>query len=222
MPQTPLHRANSPKQARSQRTLERILEAAEELVLEKGLASVSVPDIVSRANSSVGGFYARFEDKNELLRSLEERYYERLRELVDELAAPARWAQKDLASTARGLIHALVETVLTQRGLIEAMVVRAGSDPNFRTNSRTFRQLVTTQVTPLILERSQAISHPEPQLGIDLAIQAAFAMMLQHVIYGGTWAAGRELSQAELEEQLTLLVLGLLGAHAPDPPTPES
>ena len=65
MTQQTFQSTNPPKQARSQRTLERILQAAEELVLEKGLASVSVPDIVARANSSVGGFYARFEDKNE-------------------------------------------------------------------------------------------------------------------------------------------------------------
>ena len=46
-----------PKQARSEQTLYRILDATEALIREKGLAAVSIPEIVSRAGSSVGGFY---------------------------------------------------------------------------------------------------------------------------------------------------------------------
>jgi AcrR family transcriptional regulator len=209
-------RVRPTKQARSQRTLERILVAAEALVLEKGLAHVSIPDIVARAGSSVGGFYARFKDKNALLRALEERQYENLRRLLDEVVQPARWQDRDLIDTARGLIHVLVETVSAQRGLIEAILFRAGSDPSFREHSLTFRRLVTHRVTALFLSRQDEISHPDPAVGIDLATQAAFSMMLQHVAYGGTRAAGRELSRSELETELTRLVVGLLGG----PPIP--
>jgi AcrR family transcriptional regulator len=45
-----------PKQARSEETLQRLLEAAEALIEEKGLADASIPEIVRRAGSSVGGF----------------------------------------------------------------------------------------------------------------------------------------------------------------------
>ena len=66
-----------PKQARAERTLHRLLDAAEGLIEERGLGDVSIPEIVRRARSSVGGFYARFRDKNELLRALEERFFQR-------------------------------------------------------------------------------------------------------------------------------------------------
>ncbi len=56
-----------PKQARSEDTLRRLLNAAEELIIEKGHRAVSIPEIARRAHSSVGGFYARFRDKTELL-----------------------------------------------------------------------------------------------------------------------------------------------------------
>lgn len=210
MPQSALQRVAPPKQARSQRTLERILQAAEELVLEKGLAGLSIPDVVARAGSSVGGFYARFKDKNELLRALEERHYEELGTVLDQVVDPDRWRGQTLSETVRALIHVQVETVLSQRGLIEAILFRASADPSFRKNSLIFRELVTQRITPLILAHSDQITHPRPEVGIDIAIQAAFSMMLQHVAYGGSRAAGRELSQAELETELTRLVLGVL------------
>ena len=91
-----LHSVAAPKQRRSERTLRRLLDAGEALIEEKGLADVSVPDIVRRAGSSVGGFYARFRDKNELLRALEERFFGELLARVDALAEPTRWAHAAL------------------------------------------------------------------------------------------------------------------------------
>jgi AcrR family transcriptional regulator len=75
--QVPLASVSVPKQARSEQTLIRLLDAAESLIRDKGLGAVSVPEIVSRAGSSVGGFYARFKDKDELLLALEERFLRR-------------------------------------------------------------------------------------------------------------------------------------------------
>ena len=56
---TQLASVTAPKQARSEQTLYRLLDAAQELIAAKGLADVSIPEIVRRAGSSVGGFYGR-------------------------------------------------------------------------------------------------------------------------------------------------------------------
>ena len=100
-PAPPLRSVTAPKQARSAATLQRLLDAAEDLIAEKGLRDVSIPDIVARAGSSVGGFYARFKDKDELLRALEERFLGEMREILDELAALAEDAQQGLDAGAR-------------------------------------------------------------------------------------------------------------------------
>src|SRR4029077_14801889 len=88
----PLQTVAGPKQARSERTLKRLLDAAEVLIEEKGHAAVSIPEIARRARSSVGGFYARFRDKNELLRALEERHFMEVWQRLDALADARRWA----------------------------------------------------------------------------------------------------------------------------------
>ena len=65
-----------PKQARAERTLHRLLDAAEALIEEKGLATSRSRRSCGARAPSVGGFYARFRDKNELLRALEERFFQ--------------------------------------------------------------------------------------------------------------------------------------------------
>ncbi len=61
---------NPPLQERSQHTLDRIVSAAESLIREKGLDGTSISEIVSRAEVSVGSFYARFRGKESLLQCL--------------------------------------------------------------------------------------------------------------------------------------------------------
>ena len=89
-----------PKQARSQRTLERIASAALELIAEQGVEATTVAQIVSRAGSSIGSFYARFEGKHELMHYLEERVWSDARARWDDAVASDTWKDLSLAGSA--------------------------------------------------------------------------------------------------------------------------
>src|ERR1700740_2853619 len=115
---------SGPKQARSERSLYRLLDAAEALIVEQGLAGLSIPEVVRRAGSSVGGFYARFRDKNELLRALEERFFLELQSWLDALADERRW----IGAPVRDIVAAAVDELVTvsegRRALIRAFLFR--------------------------------------------------------------------------------------------------
>ena len=84
-------KVNRPQQARSQRTMNRILDAAADLLEEKAWQDLSIQEIVSAANSSVGSFYARFQDKDGLLQALDDRFFDRLIEQIDAVVADPAW-----------------------------------------------------------------------------------------------------------------------------------
>lgn len=82
----------APLQARSRRTLERILAAGWELLEEGGPEALTVQAITRRARTSVGSFYARFQGKDDLLRYMAESAFEgalRRWETVSEALNPA-------------------------------------------------------------------------------------------------------------------------------------
>lgn len=56
------------------KTRERILDSAERLVLEQGLAATSVDEVIAGADTSKGAFFHHFPTKNHLARALVERY----------------------------------------------------------------------------------------------------------------------------------------------------
>jgi len=56
------------------KTRERILDSAERLILERGLAATSIDAVLAAASTSKGAFFHHFPSKNHLARALVERY----------------------------------------------------------------------------------------------------------------------------------------------------
>ena len=208
----PLESVARPKQARSAETLARILDAAEDLIAEKGLADASIPEIVRRANSSVGGFYARFRDKAELLRALEERFFLQMEVKLEALADPGQWEQASVPDIVAACVAELVGTVRERHNLLAAFLSRAAGDPEFIEHGLRFRQRVASRVSDLLLTRRGQLDHPEPEVGIDIGVQFAMGLMLQSVVLGDLRAGGRTLSDRELEREITRSFLAYIGA----------
>ena len=167
----------APKQARSQRTLNRLLDAAESLFLERPPHEVSVADIVRRAKSSVGGFYARFADKDALLRALQRRRMTIVRDELAAIAEPERWKALPLDLIVRGLLDELVRHYVERRRLIAAFVGAAAANPGeWADTVREREAMVDVALGVLLPAHADAIHHPDPARAIRFATHAAFAI----------------------------------------------
>lgn len=69
----------APQQLRSKERVERILDATEALVIEDGVASLTVNSIAARAEVPIGSLYQYFTNRDEVLRALCDRHYAGLR-----------------------------------------------------------------------------------------------------------------------------------------------
>jgi AcrR family transcriptional regulator len=206
-----LRSVSPPKQARSQQTLLRLLDATEALIEEKSLPDVSVPEIVRRAGSSVGGFYARFKDKDELLRALEERFFGRLYERVEHLAQPAKWQTATLAEIVTGCAKELVAVRRENPNLIAAFVARSTRERAALDEAIRFQREVERRIGTLLLTRREEMSHPEPEIAVDLGVQFAFGLVIQSIARGETFAGSKSLGDSAIAREITRNVLGYLG-----------
>ena len=73
----------------------KILDYAEQAVLEKGFEATSIEEIVASVGISKGGFFYHFKDKNALARALLERYMVAEDRLYDDLFSRARELNED-------------------------------------------------------------------------------------------------------------------------------
>jgi AcrR family transcriptional regulator len=206
----PLDSVARPKQARSEATLQRLLDAAEALIEEGGSSEVAIPEIVRRAGSSVGGFYARFRDKNELLRALEERFFREQRARLERLTRPESWGNAGVPEIVRGCMAELVAVFRQRRALIRAFVARAVHDVEFRGEAQRFEREVADRVAALLLSRPGVIGHPRPALGVPIAVAMVFGAMTAGVLLGDPRHPFASLTPEEAADELARNFLGHL------------
>jgi AcrR family transcriptional regulator len=200
-----------PRQARSQETLGRILDAAEALLAEKGFDEVGVADVVAYAGSSVGAFYARFDDKDRLLFALQERWVEQARATTDDALDPARWEGRGVAEILGSVVPFLVGIFREREGLLRAFVLRHYTDASFRESQDRLSDYVMGKLATLLLARRAEITHPDPELAARFGLGLVFDAIRSAVLFGEDH--GRPLSDAHLSAELTRSYLAYLGAH---------
>ncbi len=117
-----------PQQERSQRTLERLLDAAEAIILEEGVDAANVAAVAKRAKSSVGAFYARFPDKEALVRAVCERFAAQARATMDAVLQPARWEGQALEAVLGAGLRFMLHVARERRPLLAGLLIYASRD----------------------------------------------------------------------------------------------
>jgi AcrR family transcriptional regulator len=149
----------APKQARSRRTLDRLLDAAEGALAESGLEGATVPVIAARAGLSVGVVYRRFHDKDALLRATYERFFARALEGNRAALAAERWAGVGAGAVIGAVVAGIVRGHILHRALLRALFAYAEShrDPAFRRRVAALNAAAAAQVAALLEARAAGI-----------------------------------------------------------------
>jgi AcrR family transcriptional regulator len=202
-----------PRQARSQETLDRLLDAAEELLVTRGFDEVTVPEIASQARSSVGAFYARFKDKDALLHALHQRTCDDAYAAMEQGLDPAGWEGADIAEIIEVFIASVLELNRQRPGILLAVLNRARVDAEMRNRHETVRRYIGSRLTNLLLARREEIQHPDLGAACDFAIRQIYAVTRTEVYGLGGVFGGDPLPEDHVVRELTRSVLAYLGVR---------
>jgi AcrR family transcriptional regulator len=120
---------HAPRQDRSRRTLEAILEATEKLLEKRPFEEISIAEIVLKSGSSTGSFYARFPTKEALLPALYDRYHTGLPERVARLRSVLERRNQTLRRACRLIVDEFAASFEGRENLMRAMVLYARARP---------------------------------------------------------------------------------------------
>jgi AcrR family transcriptional regulator len=100
------HTRREPKQQRSRRTVDDVLEAVQLVVKRHGTQAITTNRIAEAAGVSVGSLYQYFPDKRAILIALHDRHVDDVRRVIEQTTATC--APTSLEEFARELVHGLV------------------------------------------------------------------------------------------------------------------
>lgn len=190
-----------PQQARSQQTLERLLDAAEQLVDERGIEGITVAEVARRAGSSVGAFYSRFSDKDALVRTMFQRFHEQALATAELAFEAGRWADTPLDRMLETMVSFMLKVLQQRRQLIAALVQRASRDAELDALGHHLHERLTTKLLALLAQRGTAIAHPQPEEAVGMAVWMVLSLMESRALLGphdelpvNEGAVGREVA----------------------------
>jgi AcrR family transcriptional regulator len=204
------------KQSRSRESLERLLNAATEVLNERGLEGATIPRIAARAGLSPGAVYRRFPDKDALLQTVVLTELEQMDENTRTLLTPEFAEQGSLKHFAKQLIQQSLQIHRQYSTLKRTLDQYVLTHPNAAFRKQVFKLNVRTirRVADFLLLKRKEIKHPDPEVAVSFAlIQLAF--ILRDVTLLDTisedWSSILPKDDDQLLEELTRTFLSYLG-----------
>ena len=204
--------SRAPRQARSHATLERFVQATRELLDERSFEEITVADIVSRAERTVGSFYARFDDKYAVLLELVTRTYDRIDDVVHAFCDPVRWEDATLADFVAESVRLNVQAYRQAGPLFRAALTAAMTDGRFRDSRIATMQLAAEAQKGFVMTRLDEVSCGDPARASDQVFELVSATLDHELLFGRFTTTG-PTSDGELIDDLTSRSLQVLGVR---------
>lgn len=164
-----------PKQDRSRRTEQALLDAALTLFRERGVEAVTVGDIATAAGVAPATIYRRFGDKEGLLREAFARFTGEALQLLD--LVPANQRQRSFVALVADIAVLTLRFSQSNQRLLQSAYAKALADDFYARHLVELRTRVFALLKDQLLHRAGEIGHPQPELAMDFALRQAVAML---------------------------------------------
>jgi AcrR family transcriptional regulator len=205
-------RFRPPQQTRSQATLDRILDAAENVLEEKSFGEATLAEIMERAGVTVGAFYRRFPDKDALLHLLDNRFFGELHELAKASLSDAKWEGATVPQIVYGFSEIAVQLYRERRGLLRSLFLRARTDPVIMQSAREVNAHYIDRLRALLIPRGDQLRHPSPERAVELGFMIFVGALRETVLFGEVWPNTAAVADNDLSKELARSYLAYLGA----------
>ncbi|MEV7976739.1 TetR/AcrR family transcriptional regulator [Streptomyces sp. NPDC086519] len=200
----------APKQERSQRSFDLVLDTTLELLSEKGYSGFALTEVSRRSGVSVGSIYTRVDGKDDLLRAAQARFQERLLAAQREMTDPQHWAGVPLAQLVPQLIAQFADVLNQQGRTLGAFLQRGAVDPAVAKVGKAGYMDARDRFIDLILSRRDEIRHPDPIRAVGSCFTTVYAALARALALDVAPEAAEGSDLPTLIEDLGAMTLAFL------------
>jgi AcrR family transcriptional regulator len=204
----------APKQERSQRSFELVLDTTLDLLAEKGYAGFALTEVSRRSGVSVGSIYTRVDGKDDLLRAAQGRFQERILAEHHTLTDPDRWAGLSLGELLPRLIVEYAALLGRCGRVLGAFLQRAAADPEVAKVGKGAYFDIRDRFVALVLTRRDEIRHPDPERAVGSCFTTVYAALARGLALDVPAEAAEGTDLSTLVEDLGAMTLAFLRTDA--------
>lgn len=204
--------SRKPQQGRSKASLERMLAAGRELMLERGSEEFTLQDVSERGQVSIGSIYLRFESKDNLVRGVIAEALDAL--ATDESALMDRLASDcaDLAAFVPAYVEGYAEILRRHAPLLRLTMERAAFDPLVSAPGKEHALRAEAQSTNAMLAHTAEFGGTDHKVKAQSAYHIIFATLARQLSLGSSGEAAHDYDWSLLKRELGRMCLAYLRA----------
>lgn len=197
----------TPRQARARLTVQRILDAARDLVAADGVAALTTNHVAERAGVNIATLYQYFPNKAAVLDALLAQYADELARALDAVLA-ALPDDAGIEQSTRAWTLGGIGWFRQTRGVLPELLQAAGSTLALPALAGMEHRL-TESMRRFLVRRRDRLAVPNLDAAVYVAFHAATSVLVRHLLQPG-W-----MTDAEIVDELVRLMTRYFGAGAP-------
>ncbi len=204
--------SRKPQQGRSKASLERMLAAGRELMLERGSEEFTLQEVSERGQVSIGSIYLRFESKDNLVRGVIAEALEVLTRDEDELMDRLGRECPDLASFVPAYVEGYAEVLRRHAPLLRLTMERASTDPLVSAPGKESALRAETKATNAMLAHAGEFGGADAKVKAQSAYHIVFATLARQLSLGSSGEAVHDYDWNLLKRELARMCLAYFRA----------
>lgn len=201
-----------PQQGRSKASLERMLAATRELMLERGSEDFTLQDVSERGQVSIGSIYLRFESKDNLVRGVIAEALEALKAEEEGMLARLAAECPDLATFVPAYVEGYAEILRKHAPLLRLTMERATFDPLVSAPGKIHARRAELQSTEAMLAHSAEIGGADHRVKVQSAYHIIFATLARQLSLGSFGDSVHDYDWSMMKRELGRMCVAYLRA----------
>lgn len=205
--------SRTPQQGRSKASFERMLVAAEKLMLERGSEEFTLQDVSQAGSVSIGSIYLRFQSKENLVRAVIANHLERMAADEDTMIASVKAKADTLDTFVPRYVKAFAEVLREHAPLLRLSMQRASFDPLVSEPGKQSANRAAAMGIAAMLEHRGEFGGNDHELKANAAYQIIFATLARQLSLGSTAESAYSHDWKALNTELGRMCLAYLKAQ---------
>ena len=199
-----------PQQGRSKASLERMLAAARELMLERSSEDFTLQEVSKRGNVSIGSIYLRFESKDNLVRTVLGQAMQALQQSEDDMLERLAAECASLDEFVPRYVEAYAEVLSVNAPLLRLAMTRAESDPLVAAPGKQTALHAVRQAIAVMLKYAAEFGGSDCENRASSAYHVIFATLARELSLGSSAEAVTNYDWPSLKRELGRMCLAYL------------
>jgi AcrR family transcriptional regulator len=204
--------SRKPQQGRSKASLERMLNAARELMLERGSEDFTLQDVNLKGNVSIGSIYLRFQSKDNLVRAVIARALEDIAADEEAMVADVLAQSPTLDEFVPRYVAGYAEVLRVNAPLLRLAMERATFDPLVSKPGKDHALRATQRGMDAMLRYRETFGGTDHETKANSAYKIVFATMARQLSLGSSGEAAHDYDWEVLKRELGRMCLAYLRA----------